>query len=73
MKIKKEKQRILRSNNMGKYNSHKNSVVIAYDPETYARNFDEGFERKEPDYLTRSFSARFADPSRILNKNKFLN
>ncbi|KAK9682542.1 hypothetical protein RND81_10G081200 [Saponaria officinalis] len=75
MKIKKEKQRFLSSNNnIINYNSNNNqsSIVVAYDAEAYARNFDEGFECKEPEYLTRSFSARFADPSRIVCKKRFL-
>ncbi|KMT16916.1 hypothetical protein BVRB_2g043880 [Beta vulgaris subsp. vulgaris] len=63
-KIKKEKQRIFSSNNS--FNNHiHGSTIAAYDPEAYSRNFDEGLECKEPEYLTRSFSARFADPSRI--------
>ncbi|KAF7817149.1 hypothetical protein G2W53_031118 [Senna tora] len=37
-----------------------------YDPETYSKNFDPGMGSMEPDNLCRSFSARFADPSRIL-------
>ena len=37
-----------------------------YDPDTYSQNFDQGAGWMEPDNLCRSFSARFADPSRIL-------
>ncbi|KAK7410350.1 hypothetical protein VNO78_01067 [Psophocarpus tetragonolobus] len=37
-----------------------------YDPEAYSMNFDQGTGWMEPDNLPRSFSARFADPSRIL-------
>ncbi|KAI4337460.1 hypothetical protein L6164_015875 [Bauhinia variegata] len=37
-----------------------------YDPETYSKNFDEGMGWVELENLGRSFSARFADPSRIL-------
>ena len=72
-KIKKEKQRILSSNNNNSFNNRiHGSVVATYDPEAYSRNFDEGLECKEPEYLTRSFSARFADPSRMVHKNRFL-
>lgn len=42
-----------------------NSVQIPYDVYTYSQNFDQGFARDEPDNLSRSFSVRFADPSRI--------
>ncbi|KAL5975137.1 hypothetical protein ACLOJK_031816 [Asimina triloba] len=38
---------------------------VPYDPCTYAQNFDHGSAWLEPDNLARSFSARFADPSRI--------
>ncbi|KAF2286930.1 hypothetical protein GH714_035619 [Hevea brasiliensis] len=40
-----------------------------YDADEYSQNFDEGTGWAEPDNLSRSFSARFADPSRILIKN----
>ncbi|CAA2988030.1 Hypothetical predicted protein [Olea europaea subsp. europaea] len=43
----------------------KNSDSTFYDPNTYMQNFDEGSGRVEPDNLYRSFSARYADPSRI--------
>ncbi|KAJ0555823.1 hypothetical protein HanIR_Chr07g0306561 [Helianthus annuus] len=38
--------------------------VYSYDREDYMQNFDEGFERGNADVLCRSFSARFANPSR---------
>ncbi|KAI9097919.1 hypothetical protein K1719_025690 [Acacia pycnantha] len=38
----------------------------AYDPETYSQNFDQGVGSMEPENLCRSFSVRYADPSRIL-------
>ncbi|KAL4195477.1 hypothetical protein AMTRI_Chr05g64850 [Amborella trichopoda] len=38
---------------------------VSYDPETYAMNFDHGVASFEPDNLSRSFAARFADPSQI--------
>ncbi|KAL4333124.1 hypothetical protein GQ457_07G044600 [Hibiscus cannabinus] len=37
----------------------------SYDPDEYSQNFDQGTGWAEPDNLSRSFSARFADPSRI--------
>ncbi|GMN39901.1 hypothetical protein TIFTF001_009133 [Ficus carica] len=40
----------------------------SYDPTTYSKNFDQGMGWEEPDFLFRSFSARFADPSRIFPK-----
>ncbi|KAJ1396381.1 hypothetical protein SESBI_32600 [Sesbania bispinosa] len=42
------------------------TVESVYDTETYSMNFDQGTGWMEPDNLPRSFSARFADPSRIL-------
>ncbi|KAL6985387.1 hypothetical protein U1Q18_018762 [Sarracenia purpurea var. burkii] len=45
--------------------TNSNSVFSSsYDPATYLQNFDEGSGRTEPDNYRRSFSARFADPSR---------
>ncbi|KAL2318233.1 hypothetical protein Fmac_032109 [Flemingia macrophylla] len=37
-----------------------------YDLESYSMNFDHGTEWMEPDNLHRSFSSRYANPSRIL-------
>uniref|UniRef100_A0A5B7B970 Uncharacterized protein n=1 Tax=Davidia involucrata TaxID=16924 RepID=A0A5B7B970_DAVIN len=42
----------------------------SYDADTYQQNFDEGSGRAEPDNLCRSFSARFADPSKIIIHHK---
>ncbi|GER39681.1 structural maintenance of chromosome 3 [Striga asiatica] len=36
-----------------------------YDHQSYLQNFDDGPHRIEPDYLYRSFSARYANPSRF--------
>ncbi|KAB2629574.1 pentatricopeptide repeat-containing protein [Pyrus ussuriensis x Pyrus communis] len=44
----------------------------SYDPDTYSKNFDQGTQWMEPDNLPRSFSARFADPSRVLHGNRNL-
>ncbi|KAK7293721.1 hypothetical protein RJT34_16594 [Clitoria ternatea] len=42
------------------------SMEGVYDPESYSMNFDHGTGWMEPDNLPRSFSSRYADPSRIL-------
>ncbi|XVF49211.1 hypothetical protein PTKIN_Ptkin03bG0250300 [Pterospermum kingtungense] len=55
MKFKKEKRKIFESD----------PVHVPYDPDTYSQNFDQGFPWDEPDNLSRSFSMRFADPSRV--------
>lgn len=52
-----------------KLRKHKKNTTTmegVYDPETYSKNFDQGVGSMEPENLCRSFSARFADPSRIL-------
>ncbi|CAK7353388.1 unnamed protein product [Dovyalis caffra] len=41
----------------------------SYDPDEYSQNFDQGTDWDEPEILSRSFSARYADPSRILQKS----
>ncbi|KAK7283012.1 hypothetical protein RIF29_12205 [Crotalaria pallida] len=56
-KLKREKKRVFNS---------PDSVDGVYDLETYSMNFDHGTGWMEPDNLSRSFSARYADPSRIL-------
>ncbi|KAB1204480.1 hypothetical protein CJ030_MR8G028124 [Morella rubra] len=43
-----------------------------YDPKTYTKNFDQGTGSMEPDNLPRSFSARFADSSRVLRIENLL-
>ena len=41
--------------------------VPGYDPYTYAQNFDQGLMwNDEPDSLARSFSMRFAAPTRLI-------
>ncbi|KAH0467170.1 hypothetical protein IEQ34_004408 [Dendrobium chrysotoxum] len=45
-------------------------VHVAYDPFSYAQNFDEGSAWVELENLSRSFSARFAVPSRRPQKVK---
>ena len=48
--------------------SSSNRVVVSYDPYTYAQNFDQGLMTADPDDHSRSFSARFAVPSRVFEK-----
>lgn len=61
-KLKRDKK-----NKKKVFSSPDNSVDGGvYDQETYSMNFDHGTGWMEPDNLPRSFSARFADPSRIL-------
>ncbi|XP_073121106.1 uncharacterized protein [Henckelia pumila] len=59
-KIKKEKKRMFHCSN---------SMRFTYDPYSYSQNFDEGSIWADPDDLSRSFSARFAVPARIFEKN----
>ncbi|KAK9102621.1 hypothetical protein Sjap_019875 [Stephania japonica] len=61
-RIKKEKRRIFDYPSSG-------PSQVPYDPYTYSQNFDQGTAWTEPDNLSRSFSARFADPSRIFQRN----
>ncbi|XVF74597.1 hypothetical protein PTKIN_Ptkin13bG0122600 [Pterospermum kingtungense] len=44
-------------------------VHVSYDPYTYAQNFDQGLMSADPDDLSRSFSARFAVPSRVFENS----
>ncbi|KAI3868460.1 hypothetical protein MKW92_033522 [Papaver armeniacum] len=58
-RIKKEKKKIFRSIR------HDDRVRVSYDPSSYLKNFDQGCSLNEPDCYSRSFSARYAHPSRI--------
>ena len=61
-KIKREKRRFFNSS----------AVVHAqYDPNSYLQNFDDGYST-DPDNFSRSFSARFAMPSKIFEKNEVM-
>ncbi|KAF8407034.1 hypothetical protein HHK36_006159 [Tetracentron sinense] len=60
-RIKKEKKKIFDS---------PVPVQVQYDPYTYSQNFDQGSASAELDNVSRSFSARFADPSRIFQRNE---
>lgn len=57
-KIKKEKRRFFRSSPIFR---------VQYDPNSYLQNFDDGYST-DPDNVSRSFSARFAAPSKIFEK-----
>ncbi|KAL3528779.1 hypothetical protein ACH5RR_008101 [Cinchona calisaya] len=62
-KIKnKEKKRSM-------FHCSSSSMRFAYDPHTYSQNFDQGLTWADPDEISRSFSARFAVPSRIFDKD----
>lgn len=58
-KLKRDKRRIFGS-------STPTVVEGVNDEESYSMNFDQGTGWMEPDNLPRSFSSRYADPSRIL-------
>lgn len=60
-KIKKEKKRVFACSN--------SSMRFTYDSYSYAQNFDQGTDVDHDDLISRSFSARFAVPSRIFEKN----
>ncbi|KAK7294181.1 hypothetical protein RJT34_17066 [Clitoria ternatea] len=59
-KIKREKRRFLRPSP---------AFHVQYDPSSYLQNFDDGYST-DPDNVSRSFSARFAAPSKIFGKNE---
>ncbi|MCD7459974.1 hypothetical protein HAX54_042467 [Datura stramonium] len=40
--------------------------VPRYDEFTYSQNFDDGFNLEEPDHFFKSFSVRYADPSKLI-------
>lgn len=61
-KIKREKRRFFSSSHV---------VHVQYDPSSYLQNFDDGYST-DPDNVSRSFSARFAAPSKIFEKNEVM-
>ncbi|XP_061343827.1 uncharacterized protein LOC133289840 [Gastrolobium bilobum] len=63
MKLKKEKKKLFVC---------ASPLQVPYDPYTYSQNFDQGTALEEPENLSRSFSVRFADPSRVLVKKEVL-
>ncbi|MED6120059.1 hypothetical protein PIB30_017508 [Stylosanthes scabra] len=69
-KIKKEKKRFFNNNNNKKKKN--SSSHVQYDPNSYLQNFDDGYYcsySSDPDIFSRSFSARFAMPSKYFDKN----
>ncbi|KAK4364940.1 hypothetical protein RND71_016298 [Anisodus tanguticus] len=53
--------------------NNNNCSSCVYDAETYMLNFDEGSAgRVEPDNFCRSFSARYAHPSRLSRGKEFM-
>ncbi|KAL5756146.1 hypothetical protein ACOSP7_020564 [Xanthoceras sorbifolium] len=64
-KIMREKKRIFDCSS----STSTASVHVPYDPYTYSQNFDQGFMWADPDNVSRSFSARFAVPSRVFEKS----
>ncbi|MED6167849.1 hypothetical protein PIB30_006497 [Stylosanthes scabra] len=67
MKLKKEKKKLFECA------SATTPFQVPYDPYTYSQNFDQGTAAlDEPDILSRSFSVRFANPSRLVLVKKGL-
>ncbi|KAJ4836683.1 hypothetical protein Tsubulata_043326 [Turnera subulata] len=64
-KIKKEKKKIFDCSS----GSDHHRVHFSYDPYAYSQNFDQGPMWCDVDDMSRSFSARFAVPSRVFEKN----
>ncbi|KAL4333670.1 hypothetical protein GQ457_07G031880 [Hibiscus cannabinus] len=59
-KLMREKKKIVSC-------SSRSMHYVSYDPHTYAQNFDQGLISADPDDFSRSFSARFAVPSRVFD------
>ena len=59
-RIKREKKKLF---------NYPTPVHAPYDPYTYSQNFDQGLTWADPDNASRSFSARFAVPSRIFEES----
>ncbi|KAL1318641.1 hypothetical protein HN51_070954 [Arachis hypogaea] len=59
MKLKMKKKKLFDSS------SASSSSHPYYDAYTYSQNFDHGNAKDEADNLSRSFSARFADSSKV--------
>ena len=64
-KLKKEKKKFFNRTTSLEH-------VPSYDSYTYLQNFDQGSMWTDPDNHCRSFSARFAVPSRILQKRELV-
>lgn len=72
-KFLKEKKNMFASSSSGGGGGRVH-VQSPYDYETYMQNFDEGQNSliEEPDVMFRSFSMRFADPSKLFPDQKDL-
>ncbi|KAK9027096.1 hypothetical protein V6N11_066941 [Hibiscus sabdariffa] len=57
-KIRRERKKKIFTSSGGAFQA-------SYDPNAYSQNFDQGKASAEPDNLSRSFSARFANPTRL--------
>ncbi|KAM7256195.1 hypothetical protein ACFE04_011936 [Oxalis oulophora] len=68
-KIKREKDRFFhptkQHTNTTEMKQHVHVHVSNYNRNEYTQNFDQGPSWYDPDSLTRSFSTRFSDPTRI--------
>ncbi|KAK9022591.1 hypothetical protein V6N11_002840 [Hibiscus sabdariffa] len=67
-KLMREKKKIVACSSRSIKGVHN----VSYDPHTYAQNFDQGLISADPDDFSRSFSARFALPSRVFDKSGFI-
>ncbi|PRQ50863.1 hypothetical protein RchiOBHm_Chr2g0137921 [Rosa chinensis] len=65
--VKKEKKRLKRL--LFNCSASTRGVRVPYDAYTYSQNFDQGLMWADPDFIYRSFSARFAVPSRVFHQN----
>ncbi|KAK7320000.1 hypothetical protein RJT34_04729 [Clitoria ternatea] len=65
IKLKKEKKKLFDCTS-----AKTSTLQVPYDPYTYSQNFDHGTALDEPENLSRSFSVRFADPSRVIVNKK---
>lgn len=63
-KLQKEKKKVFC------YYSSSPVVHFTYDPYAYACNFDKGSMLNDVDDISRSFSARFAVPSKIFDEHE---
>lgn len=68
-RIKKQKRRLKRLLFDCSASASTQGVRIPYDPYTYSQNFDQGLIWADPDFIYRSFSARFAAPSRVFHQS----
>ncbi|PIN04451.1 hypothetical protein CDL12_21011 [Handroanthus impetiginosus] len=63
-RIKKQKKRM--------FQQRSSSMRFTYDSYSYSQNFDQGSIWDDSNDLGRSFSARFAVPSRIFEENRLM-